>query len=334
MPYGLCENLSSVMTSLIHADSVNEITSAYERIRDIVRETPVEQSRYLTLLANCEVLLKLEHLQHTGSFKFRGAVSKITSLSNAQLRNGVVAASMGNHGLAVARAAQMRGVPAEIYLPKIVSPSKAQMIESFGARVIFYGDNCIHAETRARNVAKETGNIFVSPYNDLKVIAGQGTIGVELLRQLPAVKSVYVACGGGGLIAGIGTYLKAMNPEIEIVGCWPENSRVLYESLRAGCILDFPEQPTYSESTAGGIEQDSITLPICKEVIDRFVLVSETEIRDAMRMLLAQEHWLVEGAAGVAAAAFLKGHKRHQGEQVAILLCGRNISQEVLAALC
>ncbi len=287
-------------------DCLTEILAAETRIRSLILETPLEHSSYLSRLTGCNVFLKLEHLQHTGSFKLRGAMSKLTSLTDAKLRSGVVAASMGNHGMAVAYAAAARGISAEIYLPRVVSRSKVEMIESLRARVIFEGDNCLHAESRARQEAERSGKVFVSPYNDAQVIGGQGTLGIELHRQLPGSGAVFIAVGGGGLIAGIGSYLKSVNPGLEVVGCWPENSRVLYESLRAGRILDFPEKPTYSESTAGGVEPNSITFPLCQQVIDRSVLVRETEIREAMRLLLEKEHWLVEGAAGVALAAFLK----------------------------
>lgn len=321
------------MTLPSYGDCVAEILAAEARIRPLIRETPLEQSSYLSWLTGCNVFLKLEHLQHTGSFKLRGAMSKLTSLPGEKLESGVVAASMGNHGLAVAYAAGARGIAAEIYLPRVVSPSKAEMIRSLGASVIFEGDNCLHAESRARHQAERSGKVFISPYNDPQVIAGQGTLGTELHRQLPGFDAVFIAVGGGGLIAGIGSYLKSVNSGVEVVGCWPENSRVLYESLRAGRILDFPEKPTCSESTAGGVEPGSITFPLCQQVIDRCVLVSETEIREAMRLLLEKEHWLVEGAAGVALAAFLTERERYTGKNIVVVLCGRNISDEVFADL-
>ena len=156
--------------------------------------------------------------------------------------------------------------------------------------------------------------MFISPYNDADVMAGQGTIGVELLRQLPDLDAVFVAVGGGGLIGGIGSYLKAVKPAIEIVGCWPENSPVMWECMQAERVIEVPEQPTLSESTAGGLEPDSITLDVCRNVIDRATFVSEAEIRDAMRTVLATEHWLIEGAAAVAVAAFRKDAARLCGE--------------------
>ena len=164
-------------------------------------------------------------------------------------------------------------------------------------------------------------------------MAGQGTIAVELLQQAPKLDALFVAVGGGGLIGGIGSYMKQASPETEIVGCWPQNSRVLYESLKAGRILDVPEQPTISESTAGGLEPDSVTLDVCRQIIDRSVLVSEEEILAAMRHVRDAKGWLIEGAAGVALAAFLKNAKEYEGKTVAVVICGGNLSPEALRQL-
>jgi threonine dehydratase len=303
----------------VHSD----ILAAYDRIRPFVRETPVEYS------TEFGAWLKLEHLQHTGSFKFRGASNKIALLTPEQAAAGVVTASNGNHGLGVAAAAQARGIAAEVFVSSHVSPAKARRIERHGAHIHCAGEDPLTAELAARQAAADSGRVFISPYNDRDVMAGQGTIAVELLQQLPQLDAVYVAVGGGGLIGGIGAYLKEASPRTEIVGCWPETSPVMYECMRAGRIIDVPEQPTLSESTAGGLEPGSVTLDVCRRVIDRAMLVSEAEILSALRRLLASDHWLVEGAAGVAAAAFLKDKGRY--ENAAIVLCGRNLSPEAMA---
>jgi threonine dehydratase len=311
------------------------VAAAYERLRPYVRETAVEESAGLSAgLSNAggaAVFLKLEHLQHTGSFKFRGACHKIALLTPAQSALGVVAASNGNHGLGVAAAASARGIVAEVFVSAQVSPAKARRIASLGATVRQAGPDPLAAELAARQTAEASGRVFISPYNDLDVIAGQGTIAVELHRQVPGLDAIFVAVGGGGLIGGIGSYYKCVSPLTEIVGCWPENSPVLYECLRAGRAIDVPEQPTLSESTAGGLEPGSVTLPICGRVIDSAVFVSEAEIHAAMRLMLETEHWLIEGAAAVAVAAFRKDAARWLGKRVAIVLCGRNVSPEVLA---
>jgi threonine dehydratase len=303
------------------------IAEAEHRIRSAVRETPVELAEW----ADCpgRVVLKLEHLQITGSFKYRGATNKIELLTGDQAAAGVITASNGNHGLAVATAARRRGVEAQVYVSEQVSPSKLQRIERCGATIQHAGRDPLDAELAARNAASKSGKVFISPYNDIDVIAGQGTVAVELQRQIPDVDAVFVAAGGGGLIGGIGAYLKSVSPGTEIVGCWPENSPVLYECMRAGSVIDVPEQPTLSESTAGGLEPGSVTLGLCRSVVDRGVLVSEPEILDAMRRVLDIEHWLIEGAAGVAVAAFLKESARYPGKTVVIVLCGRNISPAI-----
>jgi threonine dehydratase len=303
------------------------VLAAYERIRGVVRETPHELSSSLAPEAGASVYLKLEHLQHTGSFKFRGASNKIALLDPGA---SVVAASNGNHGIGVAAAAQARGIPAEVFVSTQVAPAKARRIEQHGARIRFAGNDPLTAELAARRAAEDSGRVFISPYNDADVVAGQGTIGVELHHRLTRMDAVFVAVGGGGLIGGIGTYLKAVSPATEIVGCWPRNSPVLLECLRAGRIIDVPEESTLSESTSGGLEPGSVTLEICRRVIDRSVLVTEDEILAAMRLVLETEHWLIEGAAAVAVAAFLQEAPRYAGKNVVIVICGRNLSPEVL----
>ncbi len=274
-----------------------------------------------------------EHLQRTGSFKLRGASNKIALLTADQAARGVVAASNGNHGLGVAAAAQARGIAAEVYVSTHVSPAKASRIEALGARIHSAGDDPLTAELAARSAAEASGRVFISPYNDLDVVAGQGTIAVELHRQLPLLDAVFVAVGGGGLIGGIGAYFKTVSPRTEIVGCWAANSPVLHECLRAGKIIEVAEQPTLAESTAGNLEPESVTLDVCRGAIDRHVLVTEDEILAAMRRMMESEHWLIEGAAALAAAAYLQDAARYAGRNVAIVLCGRNLSAEALARL-
>ncbi|HEY2393614.1 MAG TPA: threonine/serine dehydratase [Candidatus Angelobacter sp.] len=310
-----------------------QVTEAAERIKSVVTETPVEPVSDLASEAGVELFFKLENLQQTGSFKLRGASNKILSLTPAEAAQGVIAASNGNHGLGVAAAARRAGIAAEVYVSSHVSPSKARRIEEYGTRLQRAGDDPLEAELAARVAATQQGKVFISPYNDMQVMAGQGTIAVELLRQLPAIDALFVAVGGGGLIGGIGAYMKQASPQTEIVGCWPENSPVLYESIKAGRIVDFPEQPTLSESTAGGLEPGSVTLEVCTSVIDRSVLVAEQEILEAMQKVRALHGWVIEGAAAVAVAAFLKEAQNYRGKKVAVVICGANLSPEVLSRL-
>jgi threonine dehydratase len=308
----------------------NEILAAEARIRPHVLETPLERSPYLSHVGGAEVYLKLEHLQHTGSFKLRGATNKLLSLSPDQLQRGVIAASTGNHGMAVSYAARNLGAQATVYMKEGALAEKVELIRSYGGETIFYGQNPVHAENKARQVSRQTAHVFISPYNDLQVVVGQGTLGVELARQLPDLDAIFISVGGGGLISGIGSYLKAVNKKVTIVACWPENSRVMYECMKAGHIIDFSETETISDSTAGGVEEGAITLDMCRSVIDECVLVSEADILGAMKLILEKERWLVEGAAALPVAAYLRQAKDYAGKNIAILLCGRNIPLQKL----
>jgi len=313
--------------------SPQDIIEAGSRIRPLVRETPIDYSLHLSRLGDANVYLKLEHLQHTGSFKLRGATNKILSLTEEQLHRGVIAASTGNHGMGVCYAARHAGTTATIYLPQNITEQKLAKIKNLGGHLVMSNGDCLDAESRARAAANESGQVFISPYNDLQVIAGQGTIGVEMARQLDRIDVVFVTVGGGGLVSGIAAYLKSVNPHIRIVGCWPENSRVLYECLRAGRIIEFPEEPTISESTTGGVEEDSVTFPLCQQLLDDHALVTESEIREAMRLIFNKEHRIIEGSAAVAVAAYLKKREMYEGQNVVIILCGRNIASEKLIGI-
>jgi threonine dehydratase len=314
-------------------DWAKHVLDAHRRIESLVSKTPVESVSDLANGSSVQLLGKLENLQQTGSFKLRGATNKISLLTAQQKAAGVIAASNGNHGIGVALAANKAGVAAQIYVSSHLSPYKASRIEEYGAQICRTGDSPLEAELAGRQASVQSGKVFISPYNDLDVIAGQGTIAVELQDQLTDLHAVFVAVGGGGLIGGIGAYLKAVAPHIEVVGCWPENSPVLYECIKAGKILDVPEQPTLSESTAGGLEPESVTFDLCKRVIDRSVLVSEEEILDAMRITHKTKGWRIEGAAGVALAAALKTIDDYKGKTVLVVICGGNVSPEVSQTL-
>ncbi|MFM9837386.1 MAG: threonine/serine dehydratase [Cyclobacteriaceae bacterium] len=308
-----------------------KIIEAEKRIRPYLRETPLEYSYAMNKLTGCEVYLKLENIQITGSFKARGALNKILSLKNSTSK--IVTASTGNHGLGVANALSVIKKEGTIYLPKNASSAKVEAIEMRGVPVEFYGDNCEETEQYVRKLAEDTNQIYVSPYNDEEVMAGQGSIGVELLRQLPDLDAVFVSVGGGGLIAGIASYLKAVNPKIEVVACLPANAPVMYECIKAGKIIEVPEKPTLSDATAGGIEAGSITFKICQDCVDTYVTVSEEEILTAMRLVIKHHHLIIEGSAGVAVASLLKEKNRYQGKKVALIICGGNVSETVLKGM-
>jgi threonine dehydratase len=308
--------------------------AAERRIRPYVIETPVVRSEWLSALSGAEVYLKLENLQETGTFKLRGATHKLLSLTPEQAERGVVAASSGgNHALAVAATGGKLGIATEVFVPAAIDPARREKIAAFGARVRLLDGDALLAEQTARRESELTGREYASPYNDPAVIAGQGTIAVELLRQLPALDAVFVAVGGGGLIGGIGAHLKAASPRTEVIGCWPRNSRAIYECIRAGRIVEVDEQPTLSVSTAGGVEENAVTLPLCSEVIDRSILVTEEEILDSLRRLYREDGQLVEGAAAVPVAAFRQVARDYAGRTVALVICGGNVSEKIAAMI-
>jgi threonine dehydratase len=311
-------------------DLVKETLEAEHRLRGWVRETPVEPSPVLGQESGADVHFKLENFQRTGSFKIRGAMNKLLTLTPEERVQGVVAASSGNHGAAVADGTSALGIPATIFVPEDASPTKVATIRSYGTEVRAEGADCVVAELQARRYAERTGRVYVSPYNDPVVVAGQGTVGLELGNQLESIDAVLVALGGGGLIAGVGGYLKSIEPGVEVVACSPEKSAVMQASLEAGRILELDSEPTLSDGTAGGVEPGAITFELCRTIVDRHILVSETEIASAMRLIIDRHHLLIEGAAGVPVAALLKEKTSFAGKRVAIVLCGANISPEIL----
>jgi len=306
-----------------------DAAAAERLIRPHIRETPLIRSQWLSDMADSHVHLKLENRQETGAFKLRGAAHKLLSLPQDQAERGVVTASNGNHALAVATMARRQGIKAEVFVSSSIDETRLQKIRACGATVRVVRGDYLLVEQTARKEGERTGRVYVSPYNDREVMAGQGTIAVELMRQVPSLDAVFVAVGGGGLIGGIGSFLKAVSPATEIVGCWPSHSPALYECIRAGEIIEVPEQPTLSVSTAGGIEPGSITFDVARRVIDRSVLVSEEAILDALREFYRHEHQIVEGAAGVALAGFRQVASSYAGKTVAIVICGGNASPDL-----
>jgi threonine dehydratase len=306
----------------------DRILLAHAAIRPQVAVTPLERSNALSAAIGCDVMLKAEHLQPTGSFKIRGATNKIRVLGEAARDTGVITASTGNHGQAVARAGAIAGVPVTVYVAASTAASKMEAIRRWGAELVVLDGNPLHAELEARRRAAQDNKPYISPYNDLDVVAGQGTLGVELAEQAAQLDAVFISVGCGGLIGGTGSALKRLRPETRVVGVWPENSPCLLRALEAGSIIDVPESATLSDGTAGAVEPGSITFPICQSVIDQTVTVTESQIAAAMRHIAATERWIVEGAAGVALAGLVKLAHEYQGRKVAVVLCGRNIALE------
>jgi threonine dehydratase len=306
-------------------DIHKHVLSAEKKIRPYVRDTPLEHSFYLSAINEGHVSLKLENLQHTGSFKVRGAMNKLLSLTPEERQAGVVTASTGNHGLAVAYGLSQLGIHGSIFLPENPSLQKLDMLRHYGAHIELYGTSCEITESHARAEARKRGQTYISPYNDPQVIAGQGTVAVELLAQWDSVECIMAAVGGGGLISGIAGYVKERRKDIEIIGCLPENSPVMYESIKAGWVVDTPVLPTLSDGTAGGIEHGSITFDVCQHDVDDWVLVGEDEIRDGMKLVFDEHRYVIEGAAGVVVASFLRLREQLRQKHVALVMCGGNV---------
>jgi len=310
-----------------------EVLKAEEKIRPYIRETPLDYSLALSKAAGCNVYLKCENLQYTGAFKVRGAFNKLLNLTPMQRLQGVATASSGNHGTAVAYGLYKLAFGGIVFVPENASLTKVDAIRRYEIPLDFFGVDCVLAEAHARAYAKQRGIINISPYNDPEIVAGQGTIGIELLRQLEKIDVILVPVGGGGLIAGIAGYIKACSPTTKIIGCMPENSPVMAESIKAGHIVEMETKPTLSDATAGGIEAEAITFELCQKYVDDYILVSETEIKNAITGLLSTHHLLVEGASGVALASLMKNADQFKNKNVAVILSGANIGLETLKSL-
>jgi threonine dehydratase len=314
------------------SELADEVGRAAGRLRGHVLHTPLVPCPWLSDELGAEVRLKLENVQHTGSFKLRGASHALRTMPAAVRARGVVAASSGNHGLGLAAAAQQLGVGAQVFVPTTTPAPKREAIRRYGTDVQVHGDDCVVTEAHARAVAAETGRAYVSPYNDPAVVAGQGTVMHELLQDWPDVDEVYVALGGGGLISGMAAYGKAQRPGVQFVGCSPQASPAMAECVRRDAIVDVPCEQTWSDSTAGGVEPGAVTFGWCRELVDRFVDVDEPAIARAMRDALARQHLLVEGAVGVAIAA-CRADRDRRGQRAAIVVCGGNLPFDLLQRL-
>ncbi|MBN1223976.1 MAG: threonine/serine dehydratase [Candidatus Aminicenantes bacterium] len=314
------------MTDIIR----KEVLAAEKRIRKHIRETPLESSPYLSQEGNCQVHLKLENFQHSGSFKARGALSKYLSLTDSDKERGIMTASSGNHGAAVAYVLNKFSGKGTIYVPHSTPRSKVELLRLYGVDLELYGDFSVETEAYAQEMAEKNGRTYISPYNDFKVIGGQGTIGIELLKQMNEIDTVLVPIGGGGLISGIGGYLKSAGKRIEVIGCETENSPAMSASIKAGKIIEVPYIPTLADGTVGGMEQGSITFDLCKKIVDDFILVSEEEMGQAIRLIVEKHHLVVEGAAAMPVAAFLKKTERFKGKNVVLILTSSKINLETL----
>jgi threonine dehydratase len=301
-----------------------DILHARERIKPYILPTPVEPAPGI----GASVWLKLENVNRTHSFKIRGALNALLSLENAARKRGIVTSSSGNHAQGVAYAASVTGTRARILMPPHTPKRKVSGVQRYGAEAVLYGQTYDDVELEARRIEREQGYIFISPYNDPLVVAGAGTIGLEILEALPDVERVLVCVGGGGLISGIATALKSMKPTIEVIGVCAEGSPALYNYFYD---TQLPQDyDTIAQALSGEIEMNSITLEIARRYVDDVVLVSEGQILEAMRWLLYEQGWLVEGGGAVGVAAMLNGIVPVDTRRTVIVISGGNIDRDKL----
>ncbi len=308
--------------------TIDDVRAASARIEGLVRRTPVFETRPVEAspAPGARLVLKLENLQVTGSFKARGAASKLTSLEPEALGRGIIAASGGNHGVAVAYTGRVAGVATTVYLPRRTPPGTGERLRRWGAEVVFEGEAWDDANAAALIRAEREGAAYFHPFADPTVIAGQGTLALELFEQVPDIDLMVVAIGGGGLISGVGTVAKALNPGLRLVGVEPEGAPTLARSLEAGRLVTLSELTT-AALTLAPRRSAQINLDIVRRVVDEVVLVSDDEMREAAKWLWAECGLAVELSGAAAVAALMSGRVRApKGACVAALLCGAGVA--------
>jgi threonine dehydratase len=307
--------------------NLQDIFMAQRNIFGVAHVTPLLRSETLSNKYNADIFLKLETLQPIGAFKIRGAANKILNLTAEEKERGVVTASTGNHGRAVAYVAGKVGINAAVCLSVLVPKNKVEALRRLGAEVVVHGQSQDEAEVRANQLAEERGLTMVHPFDDPYVIAGQGTIGLELLQEFPTVDTVLVPLSGGGLIAGIALALKSTNPAIRVIGVSMAEGAVMAKSLMVGKPVQMVESPTLADSLQGGIGRDNkYTFKMVRDLVDEVVLVSEEEIAAAMAFALHEHHLVVEGAGAVGIAAVRAGKVDVNGRNVALIISGGNVA--------
>jgi threonine dehydratase len=309
---------------------LHDIQAAAGRLAGHVLDTPFVESRTISQLTGCQVFLKFENLQYTASFKERGACNKLAQLSADERARGVIAMSAGNHAQGVAYHAQRLGLRAVIVMPRFTPGVKVERTRGFGAEVVLHGDTLDESRSHARELAQQQGLVFVHPYDDEAIVAGQGTLALEMLREQPDLDTLVIAIGGGGLIAGIATAAKAIRPDIRIVGVQTERFPAMVNAIQGTHL------PQGSSTIAEGIAVGTpgvITEAIVRQKVDELLLVDEGDIEQAIVMLLEIEKTLVEGAGAAGLAALLKHPQRFAGQRVGLVLCGGNIDPMLLASI-
>jgi len=316
--------------------SLQDVQDAQKAVAPFVKNTPLVRSQFLSNLCDGDVFLKLENLQITSSFKPRGAFNKLLNLSPAEKDKGIITASAGNHGQAVAFAAQKLGYPARIVVPETTPKIKIDGIKKYGADLVLFGETYDEAEQKAKDLARKDGCAYISPYDDELIIAGHGTIGLEIIEALPTADAVIVPVGGGGLISGICIAIKSVKPDVQVIGVQSEASPVMYESLKAGKIVHARKTETIAEGLSGGIEKGSITFKIAQKCVDKVLLVREETIKRAVYVLWSYEKQVTEGSGAAAIAPIIENKSVFLGKTVVAVITGGNIDaalfQSILAS--
>lgn len=310
--------------------TMRHIYLARQRIASIARRTPLILSPWLTEHVGGSVYLKLESLQETGSFKIRGAANKLLSLAGDARERGAITVSSGNHGRAVSYVARQLGIRAAVCLSEAVPRGKREAIQKLGGETIVRGKTYDEAADYASRLQEEQGSIMIHPFDDPLVVAGQGTIGLELLEDLPKIDTVVVPLSGGGLLAGIALALKSAHAGIRTIGVSMERGPAMVESLCAGRVVDIVEEPTLADALAGGISPNVYTFDMIQKYVDDTVLVSEKEIAGAMAFALEKHHLVVEGGGAVGIAALLYGKVERPGQHIAAVVSGGNVDLPLL----
>ena len=304
-----------------------EIKDAYLNIKGDILKTPLEYSPKLSKISGAQVFLKMEHMQHTGSFKLRGVLNKIKSLHKDDFQKTFIAASTGNHAAAFAFASKAFSFNGVLFMPENISDVKKDALKEYDVKQYLYGKSSMETEAKATSYAKETGSILIHPYNDPEIIKGQGTIGVEIQDQLPEVDTVLGPVGGGGLISGLCSFFD--DGKVKVIGCQPVNASEMYESVKSGKIVPPSTLSTIADATAGGIEANSITFDICKNQLNGFELINEKEIKEAVAFIVQNHQTIIEPGAALPVAALLHS-KKYVGRNVVLVLTGKKINHALL----
>ena len=313
--------------------SLEDIKRAHNNISKYIYKTPQVHSTSLSK-KNQRVSLKLESMQITGSFKLRGAINKLLSLNNEQKKKGVIAVSTGNHGKGVAYAAKQLGIKSKIFMSKLVPTYRRNAIESLGAIVEIIGSNSDEADQYAREYALKNDIELIHPFDDLKIIAGQGTIGLEMLEEMSTVDTVIVPTSGGGLIGGVAIAIKQQNPKVKIIAVSMKRGPSMYESLKAGKPVDVIEEETLADCLGGNIGlQNKYTFRIAQDTIDDFILIDEDNIAEGIKFNFDHHKIITEGAAATSVMVVKDQLSKHLGKNIICLICGGNIDAQLFSKI-